>query len=37
MLCTKSVLNAKKNKKKTNFCTQHVLNLYFSRTELVIQ
>ena len=34
MLCTKIVLNAKT---KNLFFTQHVLNLYFSRTELVIQ
>jgi hypothetical protein len=37
MLCTKIVLNAKKKQKKNNFCTQHVLNLYFSCTEVVNQ
>ena len=34
MLCTKNVLNVK-TKTKNNFCAQHVLNLYFSCTELV--
>ena len=36
MLCTWIVLNVK-TKTKNIFCTQHVLNLYFYRTELVIQ
>ena len=35
MLCTQIVLNVKT--KKTNLCTQHVLNLLFSCTELIIQ
>ena len=30
MLCTNIVLNVKTKTKKNNFCTQHVLNLYFS-------
>ena len=34
MLCTKVILNVKT---KTNFCAQHILNLYFSCTELLIQ
>ena len=33
MLCTKIVLKAK-TKTKNNFCTHHVLNLYFSCTEV---
>ena len=32
-LCTKIVLNAKAET-KNNFCTQHVLNSYFSCTEV---
>ena len=36
MLCTNIVLNAK-TKTKNNFCTQYVLNLYFSCTEVTNQ
>ena len=36
MLCTKIVLNVK-TKTKNNVCTQHVLSLEFSCTELGIQ
>ena len=36
MLCRKIVLNAK-TKTKNNFCTQHILIMYFSRTEVVNQ
>ena len=34
MFCTKTVLDVKT---KNNFCTQHVLNLQFSCTELIFQ
>ena len=33
MLCTNIVLNVK-TKTKNNFCTQHVLNLYFSGNSM---
>ena len=33
MLCTNIVLNFKK-KTKNNFCTQHVVNLYFSGNSM---
>ena len=34
MLCTNIVLNVKTKTKKTNFCTQYVVNLYFSENSM---
>ena len=34
MLCTNIVVNVKTKQNKTNFCTQHVVNLHFSGNSM---